>query len=60
MAETSLRDLGQPSFKKGAPAFKKRRQVAEAIAEDNPDMPTSKKFAIATSATKKVFRKKKK
>lgn len=53
----NLTDFAKPkkklSFKKGTFAFKKRRRVAEAIAEKNPSMPMDQKFKIATAAVKK-------
>ena len=40
-------------------AFKKRREIAESIETDNPNISMKSKFAIATAQTKKVFKKKK-
>lgn len=57
---SGLSDLGKtPSFKAGKPAALKRTDIAEAIAKKNPGIGLSSKFAIATAATKKLFKKKK-
>ena len=48
------------SFRRGSPAYRKRSEIAEAIHRDNPSMPKSRKFAIATAATKKRMRSRRK
>ena len=37
-----------------AAEYKKKGEIAKAIAKDNPDMPDEKKYAIATSTAKRV------
>ena len=51
--------MAKISFKKGSRGDKKRREIAEAILRKNPNIPESRKFAIATAAAKKSLRKKK-
>lgn len=45
------------SFRKGTPAYAKRRQIAEAIARENPGIDMGTKFREATAATKKEMSK---
>ena len=49
--------MAKASFKKGTAAAHKRKEVAEAIARDNPSMPMGRKFAIATATVKKKLKK---
>lgn len=42
------------SFRRGSRAYRKRSEIAEAIHRDNPGMSKSRKFAIATAATKRA------
>lgn len=45
------------SFKAGSRGDRKRREIAEAIAKDNPGFSKGKKFAIATAQAKKTLNK---
>lgn len=50
--------MSKISFKKGTRGEKKRKEIAEAILADNPNIPEDRKFAIATAQAKKSLRKK--
>ena len=47
------------SFKAGTAGDRKRREIAESILRDNPNIPEGRKFAIATVQAKKTLRKRK-
>ena len=61
-AQSALGRLAQPGAKSRrsleekeltSAEYKKKKEIADAIEDDDPDMPDSKKYAIATAAAKK-------
>ena len=48
--------MAKVRFKKGTAAYAKRREIAEAIARDNPGISMARKFKIATAAVKRQRR----
>ena len=52
--------MAKISFKKGTSAARRRKEIAEAILRENPNISEEKKFKFATAAVKKSRRKKRK